>query len=419
MAAGAVIGRGLLATSRGWVLFLRVIPGAVIITLWSVSVGLIGVGVGVLLFPLLTIVVHQLANLARGLSANWCDRPIERPYERTPRFGPHPVGWAKRTVWLLGQRSTWRDALWMLLDPIVGATLALLPLALLLGGIFGLLFPWLFIYIGHGATYFPFLWGVDSESTALLAAPIGAIYLVAGIRWAPNLLRLHGQWTAWLLKPSEKARLTQRVEQLSTSRADAVDTQALEIRRIERDLHDGAQARLVAMGMSLGAAEALLDTDPTAARTLLVEARASSAQALAELRALVRGIHPPVLSDRGLADAVRSLALESPLEVTVDAVVPRSVDPALESAVYFGISELLTNAAKHAKAVHGRVVMTLGAGVLRAVVIDDGVGGADPLRGTGLTGLKRRLAVFDGTLSVSSPSGGPTIATLEVPCESS
>ncbi|MGI8879658.1 MAG: sensor domain-containing protein [Jatrophihabitans sp.] len=394
MAAGAVIGRGLLATSRGWVLFLRVIPEILILSLWSVSLGLVGLGVGVLLFPVLTLRVHQLANLARAMAADWSDTRIERPYALTPRFGPHPVGWGKRTIWLLGQRTTWRDGLWLLLDPIVGATLALLPLSLLLGGIFGLLFPWLFIYIGHGATFFPFLWGVDSESVALWAAPIGAGYLVLGIWLAPAVIRLHGRWTGWLLKPTEAARLTQRVEQLSSSRADAVDTQALEIRRIERDLHDGAQARLV-------------------------EARASSAQALAELRALVRGIHPPVLSDRGLADAVRSLALESPLDVTVDAVVPRTVDPAIESAVYFGVSELLTNAVKHARAEHGRIVMTLASGMLRAVIVDDGVGGADPSRGTGLNGLTRRLAAFDGTLSVTSPDGGPTVATVEVPCESS
>ena len=187
---------------------------------------------------------------------------------------------------------------------------------------------------------------------------------------------------------------------------------------MERDLHDGAQARLVAVGMSLQAAERLFASNPEAALALVAEAKASSSRALTELRDLVRGIYPPVLADRGLADAVRALALDTPLRTETDIDLPGRPDGPVESACYFAVAEALANAVKHAGArlVQVRVRYRPAPGVLRIEVIDDGVGGADPANGTGLRGVERRLGTFDGILAVSSPPGGPTMIIIEVPC---
>jgi signal transduction histidine kinase len=207
-----------------------------------------------------------------------------------------------------------------------------------------------------------------------------------------------------------------RVRHLAQTRSETLDSGAAEIRRIERDLHDGAQARLVAMGMALSAADDLLDTNPAAARALLLEARDASAKALAELRALVRGIHPPVLADRGLADAVRALALDSGLKVDLVTGLTGRPEAPVESATYFAVSELLANVSKHAGARQVWVDMRYERGQLRVDVADDGHGGADPARGSGLRGIERRLAAFDGILAQSSPLGGPTVMTMEIPC---
>jgi len=195
-----------------------------------------------------------------------------------------------------------------------------------------------------------------------------------------------------------------------------VDTAAAELRRIERDLHDGAQARLVALGMSLQAAQRLFPTSPEAALALVAEAKESSALALTELRDLVRGIYPPVLADRGLADAIRALALDTPLHTVLDIDLPGEVELPVASAVYFSVAEALANVAKHAGARTVRISLSHGAGMLRVQLTDDGAGGADPAQGSGLAGVERRLASFDGILAVSSPPGGPTIVVIEVPC---
>jgi signal transduction histidine kinase len=185
---------------------------------------------------------------------------------------------------------------------------------------------------------------------------------------------------------------------------------------VERDLHDGAQARLVALGMSLRAAERLIPSAPQAATALVAEAIQTSSKALTELRDLVRGIHPPVLADRGLGDAVRALALDTPMHIEMDIDLPGRLDAPIESACYFAVAEALANAVKHAGARHVQIRMQHAGGLLRIEVTDDGAGGADPLRGSGLLGLERRLGTFDGILAVSSPPGGPTIVVIEVPC---
>jgi signal transduction histidine kinase len=211
--------------------------------------------------------------------------------------------------------------------------------------------------------------------------------------------------------------LQERIEVLETTRAGAVDVQETELRRIERDLHDGAQARLVALGMNLGLAEQKLAGDPEAARDLVAEARAGVEQALRELRDLARGVHPPVLTDRGLGAAVSSLAHASAIPVVVEEDVPERPPAVVETAAYFVVAEAIANAAKHAEAT--QITVRIVREPLRLVVevVDDGRGGADPA-GAGLTGLRRRVEALDGTLAVTSPSGGGTVLRAELPCAS-
>ena len=230
-------------------------------------------------------------------------------------------------------------------------------------------------------------------------------------------LGVHG--ATLVLAAPRRAALTERIATLETTRAGAVDVQEAELRRIERDLHDGAQARLVALGMSLGMAEQKLatDADADAARELLAEARAGASEALRELRDLARGIHPPVLADRGLDAAVRALAAQSPISVTVSVTLPRRPEPPLESAAYFVVAEALANVGKHADASRVDVRIMEHEERLWVEIHDDGVGGADPAGG-GISGLRSRVQALDGSLAVISPEGGPTTIRAELPCES-
>jgi signal transduction histidine kinase len=337
---------------------------------------------GALSFPALVVLVfgsRRLADLSRVLHGRWTDTVIARPYPARPRIERAEQGWywtgydyhrsrplATASLWFnwIGRDlATWRDLLWLALDPVVG-TVLLLP---------------------------------------------GLVGLDAPLRW-------HARWTRTLLAPTGHVGLTDRVRQLTDTRAEALDAQAAELERIERDLHDGAQARLVAIQLTLSLARRTLRTDPDGTEELLREAGTTAADAVTQLRDLVHGIRPPVLSERGLVDAVRLLALEHPLPVTVTAELPGRLAPPLESAVYFATAELRANVAKHARADTATVHIVHSGGTLRLVVADDGVGGADPGAGTGLAGVRRRLRPFDGTLAVDSPPGGPTAATLEVPC---
>nr|WP_243875943.1 histidine kinase [Streptomyces sp. 846.5] len=210
--------------------------------------------------------------------------------------------------------------------------------------------------------------------------------------------------------------LARRVRELTETRAEAVTSAAAELRRIERDLHDGAQGRLVAIGMNLRSAEELFLSSPEEAAALVTEARVASAAALEELRGLVKGICPPVLADRGLGEAVRALALDLPLPCETEIDLPGRLETPVESACYFAVAEVVTNAVRHASASGLRIRMARTGGLLRIEVVDDGLGGADATRGSGLAGVERRLAAFDGILAISSPPGGPTIVVMEVPC---
>jgi signal transduction histidine kinase len=256
---------------------------------------------------------------------------------------------------------------------------------------------------------------VSGPTMAHLAVAQSIVVLGFGLWLAPRTIPQARQVLGW----ASEGELIKRIQRLTESRAVAVDTAAADLRRLERDLHDGAQARLVALGMNLRAVERLIPVSPDAAIALVIEARETSARALTELRELVRGVHPPVLADRGLGDAVRALALDTPMRIETDIDLPGRLPAPVETACYFAVAEVLTNAVKHSGAREGRICVTQAAGLLRIVVTDFGVGGADPARGTGLAGVEKRLATFDGIVAVSSPVGGPTMVVLEVPCASS
>ncbi|TCC60316.1 sensor histidine kinase [Kribbella pittospori] len=247
---------------------------------------------------------------------------------------------------------------------------------------------------------------------------LGVAGLVVAVASSPYAWRPFEPIAVRFLRPTPSMALANRVDELTVQRADATVAQAAEIRRIERDLHDGAQARLVSLGLSLATAEKLMETDPRAAKALLKDARVGAATSLSELRELVRGINPPVLNERGLVDAVRALAMDTPLETTVSAGGELRLDPPIESALYFGIAELLTNAVKHAQADHAEIAISHDGTGIVVLIEDDGRGGARIEDAGGLAGLRRRLAAFDGTLELTSPDGGPTRARMTVPCES-
>ncbi|MGC4875943.1 sensor histidine kinase [Micromonospora sp. DT43] len=226
---------------------------------------------------------------------------------------------------------------------------------------------------------------------------------------------------AWVVSRPPGARereLTDRIATLTRSRRSAVDQQAAELKRIERDLHDGAQARLVSLALALGLAGELLRRDVDGAAQLLAEARATATAALDDLRTVTQSIHPAVLADRGLGDAVRALALDLAVPVTVVGDPPAQLPPAVQTAAYFAVAEALANVAKHSGATAACVTFDDGVGdVLRIRVDDNGCGGADASRGTGLRGIIGRLDAIDARLTVDSPVGGPTRATVTIPIE--
>lgn len=376
---------------------------AVVILILSIAFGF------AFFFPVTRTVVRRGAERARDRVARWSGMRIPSPYlPPPPPPVPQPDGMYRvgrtlyktprvparidRQMWMFSDPATWRDVAWRLLDPFVAAAFGVLPL----------------LVIGYGLAV-GWLW-------TPLAAPLGIAVAVATLAVLPWLIRAYTLWTRQILSPADRSLLDRRLRQLVRSRREAIDSQAAELRRIERELHDGAQARLVAVGMTIGAAEQLLDTDPSAAVALIDKAQEASAAALEELRRLVRGIRPPVLVERGLVEALRALAVESPLAVTVTHSGVGRCHSAVESAVYFAVTELLTNAVRHGRARRARVELRRDGDEMVVTVTDDGVGGADPGKGSGLRGIERRLMPFDGELELDSPPGGPTTVTLRLTC---
>ncbi len=244
----------------------------------------------------------------------------------------------------------------------------------------------------------------------------GLALLVVLPRLVALLARLDEALAVRMLGPGRTAVLEHRIEEVVESRAGLVDAVDAERRRIERDLHDGAQQRLTSLAMNLGLARRTLKDVPPEAMQVIVEAHEEAQAAIDELRDLVRGLHPAVLEDRGLDAALSGIAARVPLPVRLDVELAERIAPTVEAVAYFTVSEALTNVAKHARASRVDVSVRTVGGRLRLVVSDDGVGGADAARGTGLTGLRQRTASVDGSLSVLSPVGGPTTITVELPC---
>ena len=375
---------------RGLLLALfSLVTGLPLVIVTVVAIALVPVGVGLLAAPPLVDAVRAVADAQRRRGQAWSGVGTPSPY-RVPR---------RR----LRDPATWRDLLWLLLNVPVALVLGLLPAALLGYAVLGLLVAPVAVAAGADGLYWPIAVGVGAVATLVLAAT------------GPGLLKAQALFSASLLRPTGRD-LTARVDRLEESRADLRDAGAAELRRIEKDLHDGAQARIVALGMTIGLAEELVRRDPDAALALLAEARDTSGQALADLRRLVRGIHPPVLAERGLAEAVRALAASVPIETAVDADLPTRAPAPVEAAVYFAVAEALANVVKHSGAGHAWVDLRGCPDQVVITVGDDGTGGAVVTDQGGIAGLRKRLAAFDGTLTVDSPSGGPTVLTMSVPC---
>jgi signal transduction histidine kinase len=411
---GRTTGRGSgIAAVRGLALSLVSLPGAVLcLCLSLVSIALIPIGVGIVTTPYVLTGVRAFANARRVLAAEWGGVRIPPAYRPLPEDA-NP--W-ERTFGMLRDPATWRDLRWLPVDMTAGFVTALLPAVLLLYPLEGFAIAaglWR-VLDGADGYWYGFV-RVHDQTSAFGAAALGLVLLFLAHLWTPRLLRVHFRLTRAVLGGNQ-GELAERVRVLTETRRDAVDASAAELRRIERDLHDGAQARLVAVGMDLGTIEALLDKDPEQAKKLIAKARASSVEALTELRELVRGIHPPVLAERGLGDAVRALALRLPVATEVSVDLPGRAEAPVESAAYFAVSEVLTNAVKHSGAERIWVDLHRADGMLRATVTDNGKGGAVIGAGSGLAGVERRLGTFDGVLAVSSPAGGPTMVTVEIPC---
>ncbi len=257
---------------------------------------------------------------------------------------------------------------------------------------------------------------LDNPITTLPAVPLGLALVVLTLYFTRVVGAAHGALARYLLGPSETQRLRARTAQLRASRARGVDAAEAERRRIERDLHDGAQQQLLAVAMDLGRARAKLETDPAGAQELIQQAHAGAKEAIAELRNLARGIYPAILTDRGLDAAISAVAARADVPVDVEVDLPTRPPAAVESIAYFIVSEALTNVAKYARATRASVRITRDDNWVVVEVSDNGVGGATATPGGGLAGLADRAAGIDGILTVDSPVGGPTVIRADLPC---
>ncbi|MEV0975122.1 sensor histidine kinase [Microtetraspora glauca] len=340
-------------------------------------------------------------------------------FERAPMRSPHAAAPGGVGAWLrrrLVESATWRElgytvcllSVLFAIDLVglfvlfVCVTLLALPLRVAAG-----ITNWVNIQLGGSV--------VDTMGEAWLAAAIALPVTIVTVYALCLLAAGQAAFARWLLGPTQ-AELNLRVEELSTSRMRLVDAFEAERRRIERDLHDGAQQHLVLLNMNLGLMEAELGGQDQRMAELARDARRQARQALTAIRELIRGIHPQVLTDLGLAAAVGELAERCPVPVELDLALDRRLPVAVESTAYFVVSEAMTNTVRHAGA--GRITVSGGfaGGRLRVAIGDDGRGGADPARGSGLRGLADRVAVLDGTLVIDSPERGPTTVRIELPC---
>jgi signal transduction histidine kinase len=390
----------------GWV----VIVGLVVVwsaALWSLIDGPTG--------GRLLAVAYVLVAVAVPVALPWCVRACSALQRARFRAvlgvellaPPHaPGGWLLRLVRPWRSPATWRQLAYHLL-------------ALVIGGAGGALVAicWLALPLALG--FAGSLWSGGWGSFAALAATVLAVAMLLAVPWvARGVARVDEVSARALLGPGRAEELALRVESLARSRAEIVAATDAERRRIERDLHDGAQQRLVSLAMHLGIARSSLTDASEPARQAIAEAHDEAVEALAELREFVRGLHPAVLNDRGLDAALSGIVARAPLPVRLRVDVASRCSPSIEAVAYFVVSEALTNVAKHAHASHCEVTVERRGDRLRIVVSDDGEGGAAPGSGSGLLGLTQRAAAVDGTLTIDSPAGGPTRITVELPCES-
>jgi signal transduction histidine kinase len=321
-----------------------------------------------------------------------------------------PLRWLAASV---RSEATWRQLAYHLVIGPVMAAGGLLTLGLLFGG----------AELAGTARSIAVIPKVSNGLSAspkarVLATGIGVVLVLAAPAVAGLVTWLDRMASTALLGPSRSVELERRVETLSQSRAGVVDAADSERRRIERDLHDGAQQRLVSLAMNLGIARATMTDLSPEAKQVIADAHDEAKEALAELRNLVRGLHPAVLNDRGLDAALSGIAARAPLPVQLTVAPGTRASATVEAVAYFVVSECLANIARHSQARHAGIDVRRTGSLLRVQVTDDGIGGADPARGTGLASLAQRASSVDGSLRIDSPEGGPTVVIAELPCES-
>lgn len=373
---------------------LLAVPALLLLVLAIVGLSLVPVGIGIGILGLVVPGMALLTGVHRTVSGALLGTDVRNGYADTS--GRSLLG---RTFVWLRDPARWRDLAFCAFSATGGFALSLFVLSLLaspVGYLLGLV-------IDGGWTW------------VLLLIFVSGPQLVLWWLLTPALVRARALADRGILGVTRTRQLERRVEEVTASRSETLDHSAAEIRRIERDLHDGPQARIVSLGIHLSRAEQLIARDPAAAEALLREAREATVDTLEELRSLVRGIHPPVLAERGLAGAIEALTLVLDIPVTLTGTLAGRPPAPVETAVYFAVAECLANTTKHADASRSWIRLAHADGLLQAVVGDDGKGGADP-SGSGLSGVRTRLEAFDGTLAIHSPPGGPTTVTMEVPC---
>lgn len=409
-------------TARTWndtaFLVLGIVTGAIAfgvsVAFWSFGPLLVLTVLGWPLVLLAFYLMRGTAELDRRRAAIVLGEPLRGRYRRPPngRF-------LSRFATAFRDPQTWADSLWLFLAGPIGLAGAIVATSFWLVGIGSVTAPLWWWAVPDGEQHGVRTIGIPLDSWAnagyTAAAGIGVL-LVAP--WAIRGLTFVIVALLRALLAGKRAALEERVDELTETRAGVVNVQAEELQRIERDLHDGAQARLVAVAMGLGLAREKLESDPAAAQSLVVTAHEEAKTAIRELRDLVRGIHPSILTDRGLEPAVQALVARSPVPAALSVDLGRRLPTAVEACAYFVVNEALTNVAKHSGARRCDVSVDDDGKRLRISVRDDGVGGADASAGSGIAGLERRVRALDGTLEVTSPPGGPTVLVAEIPCES-
>ncbi|MFD6155889.1 sensor histidine kinase [Nocardia sp. NPDC060256] len=399
----------------GAIAYLVVGVGTSVVALFAV-IGLLLVagfcllGVGIPALPEAVRVVRPLVSFERRRAAKQLGEPIAEAYQ------PLTGGLRQRVTTVFTDPANRRDFAWLVAQAVTGMFVGLIAVALPVSALVQLATPAMWQHVPPGElTSYGF--EVDSWPRAalsfLIAFPVGFLALQVPLvaRWQALLARA-------LLGPAEGVVLADRVAALTATRAAALDAHGAELRRIERDLHDGAQARIAAVIMQLGLADQLREQDPEAAAGLVRKAQDTATAALAELRDVVRNVYPPVLSDRGLVSAISAIAARSPIPCVLDSSEVGRRPAAVEAAAYFVITEALTNATKHSGAEGLSLVLGGPPELLRIEIRDDGAGGAVETYGGGLAGIRRRAEALDGSMMLTSPPGGPTVLRVELPCGS-